>query len=129
MDEKEEKKIYRTVVDKNPFEVPEHYFDNITREIMGKLPEAHPMKPVAKPQPTRWMRIRPWTYAAAAFIGVVLTIRIAFVSEESLVTEESVSMERMGYADMISDEELNLVLQNAGIDDYALYEYLTEANE
>ena len=54
----EEKYIEEKVGKRNPFRVPEGYFDNLTAQIMESLPE---QKPKAK---TVWLR-KPMYYAAA----------------------------------------------------------------
>jgi len=55
---------------KNPFKIPENYFENFNNEIMGKLPEKEIEK--AKIVPL-WKKIVPWTAVAAAFFGILFT--------------------------------------------------------
>ncbi len=54
---------------KNPFKVPENYFENFNREIMGSLPAKENK---AKIIPL-WKKVLPWTAAAAIFCGVLFT--------------------------------------------------------
>ncbi len=54
---------------KNPFKVPENYFENFNREIMENLP---PKENKAKIIPL-WKKVLPWTAAAAIFCGVLFT--------------------------------------------------------
>lgn len=53
---------------KNPFKVPENYFQDFNAEIMGKLPEKESI--TAKRVPL-WKKVVPWTAVAAAFVGVL----------------------------------------------------------
>ncbi|GAB6008514.1 hypothetical protein FACS1894179_09800 [Bacteroidia bacterium] len=54
---------------KNPFKVPENYFEDFNRSIMESLP--------AKENKARivplWKKVLPWTAAAAIFCGVLFT--------------------------------------------------------
>lgn len=53
---------------KNPFKIPENYFENFNAEIMNKLPEKNIQK--AKIIPL-WKKIVPWTAVAAIFSGIL----------------------------------------------------------
>lgn len=53
---------------KNPFKVPENYFQNFNAEIMDKLPAKEDT--VVKKVPL-WKKVVPWTAVAAAFVGVL----------------------------------------------------------
>lgn len=57
----------------NPFKVPEGYFDNLTENIMSRLPEriAEEQKPISL-----WKRVEPWVYMAAMFAGIAMMIRL-----------------------------------------------------
>ncbi|GAB6120817.1 hypothetical protein [Dysgonomonas termitidis] len=58
---------------KNPFKVPENYFENFNADMMGKLPEKETEK--AKVVPL-WRKALPWTAAAAVFCGVIFSTGI-----------------------------------------------------
>ena len=62
----EEKYIEEKVGKRNPFRVPEGYFDNLTAQIMESLPE---QKPKAK---TVWLR-KPMYYAAACVCALLIS--------------------------------------------------------
>jgi len=106
----------------NPFRVPDHYFEDFTHELMDKLPEQETMPSTLKI--TLWQRVKPWLYMAAMFCGIMLSVRI-FVEkpnkEEFPITQTD--------AEKISNEEWELMMKQTFINDYALYEYLTEAND
>ena len=105
----------------NPFRVPEHYFDNFTEELMGKLPEKEPLPFSA--EPTLWERVKPWIYMAAMFCGIMLSVRI-FVGEPQK-DEFSISQAE---AEMLPEEEWENFIRRAFDDNYETYQFLTEAN-
>lgn len=74
---KEEDNILKKVGKKNSFKVPEGYFENLTSEVMGKLPEKEGPAFEEVKQPTMWIRMKPLLYMAAMFIGAALIIRVA----------------------------------------------------
>ena len=105
----------------NPFRVPEHYFDNFTEELMGKLPEKEPLPFSA--EPTLWDRVKPWIYMAAMFCGIMLSVRI-FVGEPQK-DEFSISQAE---AEMLPEEEWENFVRRAFDDNYETYQFLTETN-
>ena len=72
---KEEDNILKKVGKKNSFKVPEGYFENLTSEVMGKLPEKEGPAFEEVKQPTMWIRMKPLLYMAAMFIGAALIIQ------------------------------------------------------
>ena len=66
---KTKQNIIEQLKDKEPFKVPEGYFDDLTNNIMQNLPE----KEVEETEPvsvTMWDRLRPMLYLAAVFVGL-----------------------------------------------------------
>ena len=116
-----EDNILRKAGTGNPFRVPEHYFDNFTEELMGKLPEKEPLPFSA--EPTLWERVKPWIYMAAMFCGIMLSVRI-FVGEPQK-DEFSISQAE---AEMLPEEEWENFIRRAFDDNYETYQFLTEAN-
>jgi hypothetical protein len=59
--------------DKNPFKVPEGYFEGLTAQIMSRLPKKtnEETKVVSL-----WERTKPWLYMAAMFAGIALMMKI-----------------------------------------------------
>ena len=55
---KEEDELLRKCGTKNPFTVPEGYFENFSKELMDKLPEKE--IPLSEPVITTWQRVKPW---------------------------------------------------------------------
>lgn len=122
---KEEDKIRKKVGTGNAFKVPEGYFENLTSEVMDKLPERKQPAFEVK-EPTRWDRLKPLFYMAAMFIGAALIIRVATVNYKPDITEiaavETVEM------DSDADEYIDAVLEGSMMDDYSLYVFLTDAS-
>lgn len=114
-----EENILRKVGTKNPFSVPDRYFEDFTHELMSKLPEKEPMLPVA--EPTLWQRVKPWVYMAAMFCGIMLSVRI-FVGEPQR-DDFPISLIE---AEMLTEDEWEIMMRRTLMDDYEFYEYLTE---
>lgn len=58
---------------KNPFKVPEGYFEGLSDQIMTQLPQKVEIESYV---PTLWERVKPWTYMAAMFVGIALMIKM-----------------------------------------------------
>lgn len=118
---KKENKIPEKEGAENPFRIPDGYFENLTPEVMGRLPEKE--KPaILRKEATTWEKVKPWLYMAAMFIGAWLIIRIA-------------SPDRTPAADCVAGDEndmeieyINTVLDNSMLDDYSLYVYLADTD-
>ena len=59
----EEKHLKEIVGKRNAFRVPDGYFEQLTAEVMQRLPEQ---------QKARTTMLRPWLYAAACTVAAVL---------------------------------------------------------
>ena len=116
-----EDNILRKVGTQNPFRVPENYFEDFRLKLMNKLPEKESIPSWS--ELTVWQRVKPWLYMAAMFVGIMLSVRI-FVDkpqdEEFPITQVE--------AEMLPEEEWENMIRRTLVDDYAIYEYLTEAN-
>lgn len=118
---KGEDAILKKVGKETPFRVPDGYFENLTSEVMSRIPEKE--KPeVLQKEPTVWEKVRPWLYMAAMFVGAALIIRVA-------------SSDRVPAADRVAGDETDMemeyistVLDNSMMDDYSLYIYLADAD-
>ncbi len=109
------KKRYGT---KNPFTVPDGYFDRFAEEMMGRLPE----KEMSKPQEiSLWDRVKPWAYMAAMFLGLMFSIRTLMNRTEEASWDLSV-------ISSMPDEYIDSIVGQTLMDDYELYQYLTDAN-
>lgn len=117
-----EDNLLRKVGTGNPFRVPDHYFEDFTQELMDKLPEKEPMP--SMPELSLWQRVKPWIYMTAMFCGIMLSVRI-FVGEPN--KDEFPVISHVD-AENIPDEDLEIMIDRIMMDDYTLYQYLTDAN-
>lgn len=120
---KEEDKLKETFGTDNPFRVPEGYFEQLTSEVMNRLPEKAPAAPIRRP--TMWEKVRPWVYMAAMFVGAALIIRVASTHYDAATAEPIAT---------VSDEDteieyIDMAMQNVMMDDYSLYVYIADAVE
>ncbi|MEG1564407.1 MAG: hypothetical protein RR365_11890 [Bacteroides sp.] len=123
---KEENNILRKVGTGNSFKVPEGYFENLTSEVMNKLPEQE--KPAfERNEPTNWEKAKPWMYMAAMFIGAALIIRVASANRDSAGDEMAAT--ESGDSTLVSDQYINAALDGSMMDDYSLYVYLNDSGE
>ena len=122
---KEEDEILMKVGTVNAFKVPEGDFENLTSEVMDKLPEQKQPAFEVK-APTKWDKLKPLFYMAAMFVGAALIIRVASVNYKPETTETA-SIEAVE-VDSDADEYINAVLEGSMMDDYSLYVYLTDAS-
>lgn len=65
------------VGNKNPFIIPEGYFDNLTDQIMTQLPQKVEEEPR---EMNLWERVKPWAYMAAMFVGIALMVKLFVVT-------------------------------------------------
>ncbi|MBD9093621.1 MAG: hypothetical protein EGQ20_13980 [Bacteroides oleiciplenus] len=121
---KEEDNILKKVGKENIFRVPDGYFENLTSEVMSRLPEKETPAFIKK-EPTKWERIKPWLYMTAMFVGAALIIRVA--SAERTPATDQIAMDDTE-TEVVSDEYISTVLDNSMLDDYSLYVYLTDAS-
>lgn len=118
---KEEDKLLRTVGTENPFRVPEGFFENLTSEVMNRLPEKETPAYEQK-EPTLWDKVKPWMYMAAMFVGAALIIHVA--SSDRVPAADRVAVEDTEQ----ETEYINSIVDNSMLDDYSFYVYLTEAD-
>lgn len=107
-----------------PFTVPQGYFENLTQNIMATLPEQESLYSTTI-KVTPWMRIRPYLYAAAAFVGIFFCIKAAVGITSS---DNEAQMSQAYETTIYSDEYIDSFLETAMIDDCTLYYTLVDAN-
>ena len=117
-----EDNILRKAGTSNPFRVPNHYFEDFTQELMNKLPEKEPMPLMS--EPTLWQRVKPWIYMTAMFCGIMLSVRV-FVGEPQKDEFPAISQIE---AENLTDEDWEIMIDYIMMDDYSLYQYLTNAD-
>ena len=119
---KEETDLLKRCGTENPFTVPEGYFERFTEQLMEKLPERE-----AQPAPklTLWTRVKPWVYMAAMFCGLMLSVRM-FVGEKQSQSPAATS-ETTDFTE-VPDEYIDPIVNQTMMDNYTLYQYLTDAD-
>lgn len=122
---KEDTELKKKIGKENPFKVPEGYFENIVPEIMKQLPEAEAQESV---EITMWERVKPWVYMVAMFCGLMFGLRVMMVDKpvNKEMNTDNVSMTDSVHG--IPDEYIDPILDQAMMDDYTLYMYLTDAD-
>lgn len=123
--EKEEKYIREKMGDKSPFRVPEGYFDQLASRVMSQLPEQETSRPSGQ-QPRRQARLvalRPWLYAAACVIAVVvLTLTFHFHQRVA----EPLDQPMAAVSAPVDDEYIDDVADYVMLDNTEIYAYLAE---
>ena len=122
---KEEDILLKKLGKENSFKVPDGYFENLTSEVMNKLPEKEKVAFKEEPVST-WTRLKPLLYMAAMFVGAALIIRVAS-SDRKSVADIDVAVTEIE-TEVISDEMIDMALDRAMLDDYSLYVYLSDAS-
>lgn len=121
---KEEDTLLKKLGKENSFKVPDGYFENLTSEVMNKLPEKE--KAFKEETVSTWTRVKPLLYMAAMFVGAALIIRVASTGPKPAATDDVAVME--ADTEVVSDEMLDMALDRAMLDDYSLYVYLSDAS-
>lgn len=131
---KEEQNIISKCGKGNPFKVPQGYFEDFTRNLMAQLSEKEETateEEMLEPSITLWQRIKPLLYMAAMFIGMILCVRVVLgekATDFNSTMESSIASEHslMDF-EQISDEELATMVEYTMMDNYTLYQYLSDA--
>jgi hypothetical protein len=120
---KKEDEILRKCGTGNPFTVPEGYFDHFRESLMEQLPEKE-VQTFIKPHKTMWNKVKPWFYMAAVFTGMLFSIHFMLnLTSSDQPSAASVHAE----TEVVTDQDVDVMMDHSMIDDYSLYECLTEA--
>jgi len=65
--------LLEEIGNKNPFKVPEGYFEGLSERIMSQLPERVNESPRKL---SLWAHAQPWAYMAAMFCGIALMVNL-----------------------------------------------------
>ena len=123
---KEEDILLKKLGKENSFKVPDGYFENLTSEVMNKLPEKEKVAFKEEPGST-WTRLTPLLYMAAMFVGAALIIRGASTDHKP-ATADDVAVTEVDTEVVVSDEMIDVAVDRAMLDDYSLYVYLSDAS-
>jgi hypothetical protein len=99
------------------FKVPENYFDDFNAKLMDSLPE---VKITEEEKPTLWVRVRPFVYMAAMFVGVWLMMNISSIGKSSASIEQRAANISAGVKVEKNAEDF---IDYEGINDYDIITY------
>lgn len=122
---KEDTELKKKIGKENPFKVPEDYFENVVSEIMKQLPEAEAQESV---EITMWERVKPWVYMVAMFCGLMFGLRVMMMDKP---VNKEINTDNVSMTDSLEDtpdEYIDSILDQAMMDYYTLYMYLTDAD-
>ena len=122
---KEDTELKNRLGKENPFKVPEGYFENVIPEIMKQLPE---IEEQGQEEVTLWERVKPWVYMVAMFCGLMFGLRVMMMDNSAKTDNNIVSVSMNDTLQNIPDEYIEPILDQAMMDDYTLYMYLTDAD-
>lgn len=117
---KEDSELAKKYGKKIPFTTPEGYFDNFTEQLMKQLPQKETTE---EPEIGTWDRVKPWIYMVAMFCGLMFSFRL-FVGEKPVSSGEP-TLESISE---LPDEYIEPIMDQTMMDDYMLYQYLTDAD-
>ncbi len=107
----EEKYLEERLAKRNPFRVPEGYFESFADRVMEQLPPQQ--------QKAKRMVLRPWMYAAACLVVAVFFVAAYFSRIDTPTNSE---MPQMAVTDTYMDEAADYVM----IDNTDIYACLAE---
>jgi len=104
-----EKSFLDELRDRQPFRVPEGYFEGFTDDFMSRLPKktAPEVKVISL-----YDRIKPWLYLAATFAGIIVLFNIFNKTSEIAMDDKSAStsIQVNGEEDVDDDEFLEFIM-------------------
>jgi len=123
----EEKYIEERVGKRNPFLVPDGYFDSFTDRMMQQLPERPvSVEPSRKGRkPALMVRMRPWLYAAACALVLVVSAWLWRSQPDTSVATQpaaQLAVQQEQTSDATFDEAADYMM----IDNQDIYTYLAE---
>ena len=119
---------------RNPFKVPENYFEDFTKQMMAKIPAEEPTVAEEKPEIriTLFTRIKPYLYLAALFGGLFFGLQV-FKYQSELISnskqataKESVQNENATDSQTIKEQYVDDVFNYTMIESDEVYNYLAE---
>lgn len=111
---KEEDFLKQKFGKKNPFAVPDNYFEELTDKVMSQLPD--PPAEKLQLEPSRWQKLKPWVYMAAMFVGAALIIKVVSFSMQKN------EVHQLMHDDAAQCQYIENLVDEAMLSDYELYE-------
>ena len=122
---KEDTELKNRIGKENPFKVPEGYFENIVPEIMKQLPETEVQEEV---EVTMWERVKQRGNMGDMFCGLMFGLRVMMNDRPVSTSINAGDVSMTDSVQGIPDEYIDPILDQAMMDDYTLYMYLTDAD-
>lgn len=106
---------------KEPFKVPEGYFDTLTARVMAQLPADNGKQPMPKaPKSTLYAKLKPYIYMAAMFAGLYFGVFV-FKYQRKLAEQKALVANTQQSAPKAEEESLATDAMNDYIDDACDY--------
>lgn len=121
--EQEEKKLEQLYGKKNPFIVPEGYFEDFASTMMEQIPQKE--TGTVRLRPTVWMRIRPVVLGAASIFAVIFSVSV-YLSNHVLTGQQAQTTINADQANPSSYNDVDLAVDYAMIDNEDIYSYVSE---
>ncbi|MFV0397282.1 MAG: hypothetical protein ACK5JU_04600 [Bacteroidales bacterium] len=121
-----EEKIKQMVGKREPFKVPEGYFEQLTQNIMEQIPEERPAtRSVVRV--TMFERVKPLLYLAACFGGLMLGLGY-FIGQRNIDPNAAVEPIEVFASDNHHEDEMENTLYMSSANEFLLYEALYAQN-
>jgi hypothetical protein len=91
---------------------------------MDKLPETP--EAIEKVPVTKWVKMKPYVYMAAMFIGAVLMVKAIHMVEGG---QSAKSQKSVVSTELTQDKYIDETVDASRLEGYQLYTFLSEANE
>ncbi len=108
--------------DRQPFRVPEGYFESFSEDLMSRLPEKT-MPELKLKEISLYDRVKPWLYMAAAFVGIIVlfnvfnkTVGITSQSENNVTAKTALN----NTAETEDNAEFLEYIEDMYVDKYAI---------
>lgn len=119
---KEDSKILEQLGKDPGFRVPENFFADFNAKLMDSLPE---VKITEEVKPTLWVRVRPFIYMAAMFVGVWLMMNIFSIGKTAATSEQRAAQISAGVAIEKNADDL---MDYGSISDFDIMTYEDSVN-
>lgn len=111
-----------------PFSVPEGYFETLADRMIAGLPQDGAEGHKETVHVTLWQRVKPWIYMAAMFAGMSGTAGFFLERFTQPASTEVASAGSLPGGEVMTEEDIDTLVEYDLVDDYMLYRYLTEAD-
>jgi negative regulator of sigma E activity len=111
---------------KNPFTVPDGYFDTLTTRVMANIPENEVRMMAAqhdKHSSRKWWRV---AAAAAAVVVAVFGVELYMQHDDKVAKTENVAVQAPAAGSADANANIDAMADYIMCDDYELYAYLAD---